>query len=108
MNALGIGDPAIGHCVAASCGEAAACFVRVPTEVMKQNMQVGEGRQTLMQTFQKILAQKESNAFMSLVLGGLYRGYGITLMREGPFAFIQFPMCVVCVVCVVCVYFVLP
>lgn len=92
VNALGIGDPAIGHCVAASCGEAAACFVRVPTEVMKQNMQIGDGKLNVVQTFKKIVAQKESNAFLSSSLGGLYRGYGITLMREVPFAFIQFPI----------------
>ena len=92
VNSLGFGDPAIGHCVAASFGEAAACFVRVPTEVMKQNMQIGDGRYGVVETFKKIVAQKESNAFMSSVLGGLYRGYGITLMREVPFAFIQFPL----------------
>jgi len=95
VNALGIigdRDPAIGHCIAASCGEAAACLVRVPTEVMKQNMQVGEGKLGVVETFRKIVSQKQSHAFMSPVLGGLYRGYGITLMREVPFAFIQFPM----------------
>jgi solute carrier family 25 S-adenosylmethionine transporter 26 len=92
VNALGIGDPAIGHCVAASCGEAVACLVRVPTEVIKQNMQIGQGKQDLPSTFRKIIAQKESNAFMSSALGGLYRGYGITMMREVPFAFIQFPL----------------
>ena len=92
VNSLGIGDPAIGHCVAASCGEAVACLVRVPTEVLKQTMQIGEGRQDVVGTFRKVVAQKESNAFMSSVLGGLYRGYGVTLMREVPFAFIQFPM----------------
>jgi|EP00979_Chaetoceros_neogracilis_P000770 solute carrier family 25 S-adenosylmethionine transporter 26 len=92
VNSLGIGDPAIGHCVAASFGEAAACLVRVPTEVLKQNMQIGDGKYGVVETFRRIVAQKESNAFMSSVLGGLYRGYGITLMREVPFAFIQFPM----------------
>jgi len=92
VNSLGIGDPAIGHCVAASFGEAAACLVRVPTEVLKQNMQIGGGKHGVIETFRKIVAQKESNAFMSSAIGGLYRGYGITLMREVPFAFIQFPM----------------
>ena len=92
VNGLGIGDPAIGHCIAASCGEAAACLVRVPTEVIKQNMQIGQGTQSVVKAFKEILAQKETNAFMSSTLGGLYRGYGITLMREVPFAFIQFPI----------------
>eukprot|EP00553_Chaetoceros_curvisetus_P000889 CAMPEP_0204627704 /NCGR_PEP_ID=MMETSP0717-20131115/14215_1 /ASSEMBLY_ACC=CAM_ASM_000666 /TAXON_ID=230516 /ORGANISM="Chaetoceros curvisetus" /LENGTH=285 /DNA_ID=CAMNT_0051644047 /DNA_START=85 /DNA_END=942 /DNA_ORIENTATION=+ len=85
-----VGDPAIGHMTAASCGEAAACLVRVPTEVIKQNMQIGGG--TLASTVKKIMAQKESEAFMASTLGGLYRGYGVTLFREIPFAFIQFPI----------------
>ena len=90
-NQLGDGiDPAVGHCTAASFGEAAACFVRVPTEVIKQNMQIGGN--SLKGTVNMVLAQKESGAFLSSSLGGLYRGYGITLMREIPFAFIQFPM----------------
>jgi len=90
-------DPAVGHCVAASFGEAAACLVRVPTEVMKQNMQIndhvtGGVKMGIVDTFRKIVAQKDAPAFMSSILGGLYRGYGITLMREVPFACIQFPL----------------
>ncbi len=76
--------------LAASFGEAAACLVRVPTEVMKQNMQTSG--KSLGETWKIIIAQKKSNAFASSMLGGLYRGYGITLMREIPFAFIQFPI----------------
>lgn len=84
-------DPMWGHMIAASLGEAAACLVRVPTEVIKQNMQTMNNT-TLLQTFNQILAQKEANAFASSIFGGLYRGYGITLFREIPFAFIQFPL----------------
>lgn len=79
-----------GHMLAASIGEAAACLVRVPTEVMKQNMQTSGTK--LIETWNRIIAQKEANAFAPSIFGGLYRGYGITLMREIPFAFIQFPM----------------
>lgn len=96
INNTGIGsaDPAMGHCIAASFGEAAACLVRVPTEVMKQNMQIHHqsGKKGVVDTFRKIVAQKDAPAFMSSILGGLYRGYGITLMREVPFACIQFPL----------------
>ena len=84
-------DPMWGHMIAASLGEAAACLVRVPTEVIKQNMQT-MNNMTLLQTFNQILAQKQANAFASSMFGGLYRGYGITLFREIPFAFIQFPI----------------
>mmetsp|Transcript_24876 Transcript_24876/g.29320 ORF Transcript_24876/g.29320 Transcript_24876/m.29320 type:complete len:189 (+) Transcript_24876:79-645(+) len=75
---------------AASMGEAAACLVRVPTEVLKQNMQTTQS--SFMSTLRKIVAQKCANPIVPTVFGGLYRGYGITLMREVPFALIQFPL----------------
>ena len=85
-------SPMWGHMIAASVGEAMACLVRVPTEVIKQNMQSGSSPTSLVQTWNTILAQKNANAFASSIFGGLYRGYGITLFREIPFAFIQFPL----------------
>ncbi len=96
-------SPMWGHMLAASMGEAAACLVRVPTEVIKQNMQAGttgtadkKGPVTLSETFRKILSQKDTTTKLLppqlQIFGGLYRGYGITLMREIPFAFIQFPI----------------
>merc|ERR1719491_678130 len=71
-------------------GEAAACLVRVPTEVLKQNMQTTQS--SFMPTLRTILAQKCSNPIVPSIFGGLYRGYGVTLMREVPFALIQFPL----------------
>ena len=50
------------------------------------------GTTTLASTIQLVLSEKDGRAFASNVFGGLYRGYGITLMREVPFAFIQFPL----------------
>ena len=73
--------------IAASFGEASACLVRVPTEVIKQNMQI-DASKSLMSTIRLVLQQDGSNS----IFGGLYRGYGITLFREVPFAFIQFPL----------------
>ena len=43
-------------------------------------------------TTKTVMAEKQGGAFMSSIFGGLYRGYGITLMREIPFALIQFPI----------------
>jgi len=86
-------SPALSHMIAASIGEAAACLVRVPTEVLKSKMQTNAaGTSTLASTFQLVLSEKDGRAFASNIFGGLYRGYGITLMREVPFAFIQFPL----------------
>ena len=70
--------------VAASMGEAMACLVRVPVEMVKQQMQAGQ--HTSMTT-----------AFQANVSGpkgvrALYSGYGITMCREVPFAVIQFPI----------------
>jgi len=87
-------SPALTHMIAASIGEAAACLIRVPTEVIKSKMQTNAtGSSTLTSTIQLVLSEKgDTRAFASSIFGGLYRGYGITLMREVPFAFIQFPL----------------
>ena len=86
-------SPALTHMISASIGEAAACLVRVPTEVVKSKMQTNAlGSSTLSSTVKLVLSEKDGRAFASNIFGGLYRGYGITLMREVPFAFIQFPL----------------
>jgi solute carrier family 25 S-adenosylmethionine transporter 26 len=82
--------PAVSHMLAASCGESMACLVRVPTEVVKAKMQTTSGA-TLTNTFQLVLQETHGSA-LSHITGGLYRGYGMTLMREIPFAMIQFPI----------------
>ncbi|QRW20488.1 mitochondrial carrier protein [Rhizoctonia solani] len=75
----------LNHVVAASISEVAACLVRVPTEVVKSRTQTsayGAGVSSF-GAFLKV-AQSES-------LGGLYRGFGSTVMREIPFTSLQFP-----------------
>ncbi|KAF9143376.1 hypothetical protein BGX30_000611 [Mortierella sp. GBA39] len=71
------------HMMSASGGEIAACFVRVPTEVIKQRMQTKQFTTT-------------SAAFKSVVhnegILGFYRGYFSTVAREIPFTCIQFPL----------------
>jgi solute carrier family 25 (mitochondrial S-adenosylmethionine transporter), member 26 len=86
---IGIDSEALSHMTAASMGEVAACLVRVPTEVIKSKMQTGNSV-GLAHTFRSVL--QERHGIMGNVTGGLYRGYGITLMREIPFALIQFPL----------------
>jgi solute carrier family 25 S-adenosylmethionine transporter 26 len=71
-------------------GEAVACLIRVPTEVIKAKMQTTDTA-TLTNTFRSVL-QETHGSVLSKFAGGLYRGYGITLMREIPFAMIQFPL----------------
>lgn len=68
---------------AASIGEVMACLVRVPTEVVKQRMQAGQNH-SLRDTIRTTL-QREGPS-------GFYKGFGTTLLREIPFAFIQFPI----------------
>ncbi|KAL3780844.1 hypothetical protein ACHAW5_000838 [Stephanodiscus triporus] len=81
------------HMISASIGEAAACLVRVPTEVIKSRMQTNAaGSSTVASTLRSVLSERDGRSFGSSVLGGLYRGYGITLMREVPFAVVQFPL----------------
>eukprot|EP00123_Amoebidium_parasiticum_P005544 comp16715_c0_seq1/m.14990 comp16715_c0_seq1/g.14990 ORF comp16715_c0_seq1/g.14990 comp16715_c0_seq1/m.14990 type:complete len:280 (-) comp16715_c0_seq1:41-880(-) len=71
------------HMVAASLGEVAGCLVRVPTEQVKQRMQAHPGS-SAMQTVRGIVADYG-------VLG-MWRGYSSLIMREIPFAIIQFPL----------------
>lgn len=81
------------HMISASIGECVACLIRVPTEVMKSKMQTNaSGSASLSSTLRTVLAERDGRAVGSSILGGLYRGLGITLMREVPFAFIQFPI----------------
>lgn len=79
------------HMLAASLGEVAACAVRVPTEVVKQRAQAGLHGGSSAAALTAILTQ-----FPKIGLGGvwreLYRGWGITVMREVPFTVIQFPL----------------
>ena len=78
------------HMAAASVGEIAACAVRVPTEVVKQRAQALQGRGSL-EVLKEILRRK--NQFgVAGVWRELYRGWGITIMREVPFTIIQFPV----------------
>ncbi|KAJ2991652.1 hypothetical protein HDV02_003650 [Globomyces sp. JEL0801] len=71
------------HMVAASVGEMMACIVRVPTDCVKQRMQVG--------MFNSLVEAGKDVLRKDGVLG-FYRGYGMTIFREIPFASIQFPL----------------
>ena len=75
---------------AASVGEVAACAVRVPTEVVKQRAQALQGKGSL-DVLKAILRRGKQTGFAA-VWGELYRGWGITVMREVPFTIIQFPI----------------
>lgn len=78
------------HMLAASLGEVAACAVRVPTEVVKQRAQAKQHPSSLL-ALRLILSQRKAHGFARM-WGELYRGWGITVMREVPFTVIQFPL----------------
>jgi len=71
------------HAGASSCGEVAACLVRVPTAIVTQNMQVGH---------YATIQEAVGSTMKSGGVGAFYKGYGTTVMREIPFSFIQFPI----------------
>ncbi|KAL8707641.1 MAG: hypothetical protein Q9220_007379 [cf. Caloplaca sp. 1 TL-2023] len=81
---------AVEHMLAASAGEIAACAVRVPTEVVKQRAQAAQ-HPSSMAALRFILAQRRVIG-ISGVWREMYRGWGITVMREVPFTAIQFPL----------------
>ncbi|KAK8087196.1 mitochondrial carrier domain-containing protein [Apiospora phragmitis] len=79
------------HMAAASVGEVAACAVRVPTEVVKQRAQAGQHGGSSSAALAAILGQYRTIGLEG-VWRELYRGWGITVMREVPFTVIQFPL----------------
>ncbi|KAI1636763.1 mitochondrial carrier domain-containing protein [Biscogniauxia mediterranea] len=83
--------PAAEHMLAASLGEVAACAVRVPTEVVKQRAQAGLHGGSSAAALGAILARRAEIGLAGL-WRELYRGWGITVMREVPFTVIQFPL----------------
>lgn len=89
---LSTSSPSIVQMIAASLGEIAACAVRVPTEVIKQRAQAGLFKGSSLAAFQDILAFRHQANGYAVVLRELYRGSGITIIRELPFAWIQFTL----------------
>ncbi|KAK3943588.1 mitochondrial carrier domain-containing protein [Diplogelasinospora grovesii] len=87
LTAIGPGT----HMLAASLGEVAACAVRVPTEVVKQRAQAGQFGGSSLLSLKAILSQY-STVGLAGVWRELYRGWGITVLREVPFTVLQFPM----------------
>lgn len=78
------------HMLAASMGEVAACAVRVPTEVVKQRAQAKQ-HPSSRAAFVSILGARKTHGFARM-WAELYRGWGVTVMREVPFTVIQFPL----------------
>jgi len=73
----------------ASVSEVMACLVRVPMEVVKQRKQTSLGNKSSMKILMS--AYKYEGFF-----GGIYRGFGSTILREIPFSIIQFPILEFC------------
>lgn len=83
------------HMAAASAGEVMACLVRVPTEVVKAKMQTSsDPSMSLSRAFRTVYYHEgfEGSSWLVRYAGGLYRGFGMTLFREIPFAIVQFPL----------------
>eukprot|EP00617_Octactis_speculum_P005366 CAMPEP_0185774910 /NCGR_PEP_ID=MMETSP1174-20130828/80403_1 /TAXON_ID=35687 /ORGANISM="Dictyocha speculum, Strain CCMP1381" /LENGTH=269 /DNA_ID=CAMNT_0028462309 /DNA_START=9 /DNA_END=818 /DNA_ORIENTATION=- len=74
---------ALAQMSAASLAEGMACMVRVPTEVVKQRMQIGVHKTV-----------RDAATTIMKVEGpiGFFSGFGITVLREVPFSAIQFPI----------------
>ncbi|ETW01138.1 hypothetical protein, variant [Aphanomyces invadans] len=78
-----LADSPVVHMASAAMGETAGCLVRVPTEIVKQNLQTGA-----FQSFQESIR----SIYGTSGVAGFYRGYWSLLAREIPFSFIQFPL----------------
>ena len=80
----------VEHMAAGCVGEVAACAVRVPTEVVKQRAQAKQ-QQSSLAALRFILGQRRDIGMVG-VWREMYRGWGITVMREVPFTVVQFPL----------------
>nr|CAD7423929.1 unnamed protein product [Timema monikensis] len=72
------------HMGAACCGEVVSCLAKVPTEVVKQRSQAAAHPTTPFIILQTTLHSEG--------LRGMYRGFASTVLREIPFALLQFPL----------------
>ena len=87
------------HCLSAGFGETVACLIRVPTENVKQKVQAGLYQSSWV-CFKELLAARSVTTPPGGVtlnsgngaIANFYRGFGSTILREIPFAFIQFPL----------------
>jgi solute carrier family 25 (mitochondrial S-adenosylmethionine transporter), member 26 len=79
------------HMLASSAGEIAACAIRVPTEVIKQRAQAGLFGGSTLLALKDIIALGNTHGGVTVVRE-LYRGTGITIMREIPFTIVQFSL----------------
>jgi solute carrier family 25 (mitochondrial S-adenosylmethionine transporter), member 26 len=104
------GNPAVAQMLSASVAETVACLVRVPTEVClwsslcakSHNLQMGfwylvTGISVCFKVVKQRMQIGAFNSALSAVpsivkaegVAGLYRGFGITILREIPFSAIQ-------------------
>jgi solute carrier family 25 (mitochondrial S-adenosylmethionine transporter), member 26 len=78
-----VDPPAIRYALCSSISEVAACSIRVPMENVKQKVQARVSSSSV----------EAARTIYSLSgFRGFYTGFGATLLREIPFAFLQFPM----------------
>lgn len=71
--------------LAASLGEMFAGLIRVPIEIVKQKRQISKVHY---RTIDILMHAYKSEG----LINGIYRGYGITIMRDIPFSMIQYPL----------------
>ncbi|EPS43399.1 hypothetical protein H072_2595 [Dactylellina haptotyla CBS 200.50] len=87
---LGGQDTPLASMLAGAVGEVAACTVRVPVEVVKQRAQA-TGAGSSLSAVKYVVGLGKDRGVMG-VWREMYRGYGVTIMREIPFTVIQFPL----------------
>lgn len=84
------------HMLASTLGEIAACAIRIPTEVIKQRAQAGLFNGSSLLALNDILALRHRHIHPDrgylTVLRELYRGGGVTIVREIPFTIVQFSL----------------
>lgn len=76
------------HMFSAAVGEVVSCLVRVPVEIAKKRQQVRSKQYECVGAGDILFQAYRTEG----IFNGLYRGFGATVLREIPFAFVQFPL----------------
>lgn len=76
------------HMSSAAIAEVVACVVRVPVEIAKQRRQVLSSELRNRSAISILRHAYQTDGIRK----GIYRGFGATIFREIPFAFIQYPL----------------
>ena len=81
---------------AGMCAETLSCIVFVPVDVIKERLQVQSSSSSALQNNPHMIYKNSFDALYKIAkyegIGGVYKGYGATLLSYGPFSAVYFTL----------------